>query len=83
MPKNKGAGGATAPVVGLATDISSTYASSIVSGRKKEKVGEVARWVWVRWQEVEGGPLRWLLFPLERPEASSSQGTPEQVGLRR
>lgn len=37
-------------------DVSPTDASSIVPGRKEEGVGEVVSGVWVRWQEVEGGP---------------------------
>lgn len=65
MPKNKGADGATARVVGLAPDRRKD-ASSIVPGRKEERAGEVSGGVWVLWQEEEGGPLGWLLFPLGR-----------------
>lgn len=73
MPKNKGADGATARVVGLTPDRRKD-ASSIVPGRKKERAGEVSGGVWVLWQEEEGGPLGWLLFPLGRSMPAHLKG---------
>lgn len=77
MPENKGADGATSGVVGLAPGISPTDASTIVPGRKEERVSEVAGRVWVRWQDVQGGSVGWLLFP---PGRQGNQRPPHLIG---
>lgn len=50
---------------------------AIVPGRKGERVGEVPGGVWVRWQEVEGGPVGWLPFP---PGRQGNQRPPHLAG---
>ena len=55
MPENKGVGGAPAQPSGGISPRQKERHLFPCSERKKERVGEFAGGVWVRWPEVEGG----------------------------